>query len=233
MIKRMLFVLSLFAALIAPVYADSEVVVDSSSVSPFQSIGADGKYGWGSTLPSGAISCDPLWGRELGVPAKLEIEAAKERLFLNKYVNPSSARNEVLAAKWRLASNKYENPDSAANQVQLARERLWANKYTNPSSAAWQVQAARERLWSRTKSFYVHDFEEGSSAGALWFESQQSFASSDETRLQQESIAESRKARSPWGDQSIEDRFGHWKEEMQGTEEAAGGSDNTSSGGVV
>jgi hypothetical protein len=221
MIKRMLVVLALFAAFVAPGYAnfDSNAVDDSASRSPFQSVGADGNYGWGGSLSSGAISCDPLWGRELGVPAKLEIEAAKERLFLNKYVNPFSASNQVLASKERLFSNKYENPDSVAHQVQLTRERLWANKYTNPSSAAWQAQAARERLWSRTKAFQVHDFEAGSSAEALWFKSYQDSAFS--WKAHQESISESRKARSPWGDEAIEDRFRLWGEQMQGIDESS------------
>ena len=59
------------------------------------------------------------------VPAMCEIQAAKERLWAQKYLNPDSARSSVQAAK----------------------ERLWAQRCSCPQ-CYWQVEEAQAD-WSR------------------------------------------------------------------------------------
>jgi hypothetical protein len=64
------------------------------------------------------------------------------------------ARCEVQAAKERLWAHRYFNPDSAWSSVQAAKERLWAQRYSCPQ-CYWQVENAQadwsRMMWERGK----------------------------------------------------------------------------------
>ena len=66
----------------------------------------------------------PLWPT-VSVPARCEVQAAKERLWAQKYLNP----------------------DSAWSSIQAAKERLWVQRYSCPQ-CYWQVEEAQAD-WNR------------------------------------------------------------------------------------
>ena len=72
------------------------------------------------------------------VPAKYEVQAAKERLWANKYLNPNSV-------KW---------------QVQATKERLWMIRHACP--ACWQEQ---EYSWTDQNSLWERKYSRMGGAG--------------------------------------------------------------------
>ncbi len=91
--------------------------------------------GWASVNDSPDLSGIPETGGEVAtpvplspmasIPVKCEIQATRERLWAQKYLNPNSA--------WA--------------SVQAAKERLWAQRYSCPQ-CYWQIEEAQAD-WSR------------------------------------------------------------------------------------
>lgn len=107
--KLSVAVLILFPGLIAQGSASANVSPDFSGI----------------PQTGGEVATPVPFSPTVSVPARCEIQAAKERLWAQKYLNPDSARSSVQAAK----------------------ERLWAQRCSCPQ-CYWQVEEAQAD-WSR------------------------------------------------------------------------------------
>lgn len=84
------------------------------------------------------------------VPAKYEVQAARERLRFNKYLNPYSAWWQVQAAKERLSALRYAGGYYDFYEVPIFRGRTWEDKsyryrsYDDTSYGDWSYD---EKQW--------------------------------------------------------------------------------------